>query len=296
MEIVKEIEVDARLTWIGTNHIAYDYSTPSLAVDNHMICTILDSNNPIFLDPTEKFSPYKEFANRLQGKQALIENGDDFILKTVPILEANKSKEEKKYQLKISNDDLEGNAELHYTGESRKQVLSYLNTLQNNKKEDFLKFFLEEGNNSIMTQNIESSNLNNREEDILIDYDVLFKGKVSSFGDKTYIDLNLANNISEYPLEDRKSDFVFSHKKILKSETEIDITGYTVLEMPKSLSFEDEDVILEVGIEQVENDIVFSQKIKILNEVIHANKLEEWNQKIKQINNFYNQQIVLQKI
>ncbi len=31
---------DARLCWIGTNHIAYDYSTPSMSVDNHMICAL----------------------------------------------------------------------------------------------------------------------------------------------------------------------------------------------------------------------------------------------------------------
>jgi hypothetical protein len=31
---------DARLTWLGTSHLAYDYSTPSLMVDNHVICTL----------------------------------------------------------------------------------------------------------------------------------------------------------------------------------------------------------------------------------------------------------------
>jgi len=32
---------DARLTWVGTRRIPYDYSTPSLAVDNHMVCSVM---------------------------------------------------------------------------------------------------------------------------------------------------------------------------------------------------------------------------------------------------------------
>ena len=40
-EMLKAIGLDGRLCWLGTNHIAYDYSTPSLGVDNHMICLVI---------------------------------------------------------------------------------------------------------------------------------------------------------------------------------------------------------------------------------------------------------------
>ena len=64
-----EAGFDARLTWIGTKRIAYDYSTPSLAVDNHMICSLVKDGEIIFLDGTEKFNSLGEYANRIQGKQ-----------------------------------------------------------------------------------------------------------------------------------------------------------------------------------------------------------------------------------
>jgi len=83
-QMLIEAGFDARLTWIGTKRIAYDYSTPNLSVDNHMICTLIKDGKTIFLDGTEKFNVFGEYANRIQGKQALIENGDDYILKTVP--------------------------------------------------------------------------------------------------------------------------------------------------------------------------------------------------------------------
>jgi len=52
-ELLKSLGFDARLTWIGTNHIAYDYSTPSLCVDNHMICCLNYKGQRYFLDGTE---------------------------------------------------------------------------------------------------------------------------------------------------------------------------------------------------------------------------------------------------
>jgi len=53
--------LDARLTWLGTNDIPYDYSMPSLIVDNHMICAVKHDDKMIFLDATEK---YKYPSNR----------------------------------------------------------------------------------------------------------------------------------------------------------------------------------------------------------------------------------------
>ena len=72
-EMLKLAGFDARLTWIGTNDLPYNYSLPSLVVDNHMICTVIHKGQYLFLDPTEKNSNLYENGARIQGKQALIE-------------------------------------------------------------------------------------------------------------------------------------------------------------------------------------------------------------------------------
>lgn len=64
-----EAGYDARLVWIGTDHISYDYSTPSLSVDNHMITAIMVDGKPIFIDGTEKFNSYGTFATRIQANK-----------------------------------------------------------------------------------------------------------------------------------------------------------------------------------------------------------------------------------
>jgi hypothetical protein len=86
--ILIEAGFDARLVWIGTNAIAYDYATPSLRVDNPMVTAIMVDGKPIFLEGTDKFNKYGTFATRIQGKQGLIQNGSEFELVQVPQLTA----------------------------------------------------------------------------------------------------------------------------------------------------------------------------------------------------------------
>src|SRR5204863_1728200 len=84
--LLQSLGYDARLCWIGTNHIAYDYSTPSMAVDNHMICALFFQGKKYFLDATETNIGFDEYAERIQGRQVLIENGDSYILERVPFV------------------------------------------------------------------------------------------------------------------------------------------------------------------------------------------------------------------
>ena len=65
---------DARLTWIGTSDLPYAYSLPSLVVDNHMICTVILNGKKYFLDGMEEYIALSDYAQRIQGKQVLIED------------------------------------------------------------------------------------------------------------------------------------------------------------------------------------------------------------------------------
>ena len=66
--LLQALGYDARLCWIGTNHVAYDYSTPSMAVDNHMICALFFRGKKYFLDATETNIGFNEYAERIQGR------------------------------------------------------------------------------------------------------------------------------------------------------------------------------------------------------------------------------------
>ncbi|MCK7590637.1 transglutaminase-like domain-containing protein [Subsaxibacter sp. CAU 1640] len=295
-QMLVEAGFDARLTWIGTKHIAYDYSTPNLSVDNHMICTLFKDGQAIFLDGTEKFNAYGEYADRIQGKQVMIEDGDKFILKNVPTHDAQFNKENINYTLKLSEESISGKVDKTYRGESRSSLLYYFNTLKNDKKDEFLEYYLNKGNSNIKVSGINTTDLLDRDANIDISYDINIKNAVSSFDDLIYVDLDIDKELSGYELEKRKTDYMFSSKKDLESNLRLEIPiGYKVSHLPENISVKSKNYDMSVAFSKEGNAIVYKKRFKIKNAQIETADFEEWNGFIKKLNTLYNEQIILTK-
>lgn len=295
-QMLIEAGFDARLTWIGTKHIAYDYSTPNLSVDNHMICSLFKDESIIFLDGTEKFSAFGEYAERIQGKQVLIENGDDFILKTVPTTKDTSNRETFNYELNILDDALSGTASKLYKGESRSAILYQINNLKTDHKEDFIEWFLNNGDSNIKVSNINISELNNRDNDISMQYDLDIKNAISEFDGAVYVSLDFDNHLENFKLEDRKVDYLFSSKKNLHSTTKLNIPqNYIVDYIPENISISNENFDVNVTYEKTSKFIAYTKAFRIKNAKIEVKDFEAWNAFITKLNATYNDQIILKK-
>jgi Transglutaminase-like superfamily/Domain of Unknown Function with PDB structure (DUF3857) len=295
-QMLIEAGFDARLTWIGTKRIAYDYSTPNLSVDNHMICTIIKDGKMIFLDGTEKFSAFGEYANRIQGKQVLIEDGDDFILKKVPISDEEFNKEKIIYSLTLEGENIVGEVNKNYNGESRAGLLGYFSTLKNDKKDEFLERYLNKGSSNIKVSNIQTTDLLDRELSLDITYNISIKNAVSAFDDDIYIDIDFDKELSNLNLEKRKTNYLFRYKKDVESITTLQIpVGYKATHLPENLAVSSENYDLKVTFSQQENTITYEKHFAFKNAKIETSDFDEWNKFIKSLNNIYNQQIILTK-
>ncbi|KAB1068679.1 transglutaminase domain-containing protein [Tamlana haliotis] len=295
-QMLLEAGFDARLTWIGTKRIAYDYSTPNLSVDNHMICTLFKDGDTIFLDATEKFNAYGEYANRIQGKQALIENNDGYILKTVPEITSDFNRESFNYDFILNDDKLEGKASKTFIGESRTSLLYAFNTLKDNNKEEFLEHYLNNGNTNIEVSNIETTDLLDRELNLNMLYDINIKNVVSSFDSDVYIDIDFDKELEGFLLEKRKTNYIFPYKKDLESLTTLKVPSeYTITHLPKDISFSSKNFDMNVMFNQANNIITYKKIFKIKNGQIEKSDFEKWNQFISNLKSVYNEQIVLTK-
>ncbi|WP_298239365.1 transglutaminase-like domain-containing protein [uncultured Algibacter sp.] len=295
-QMLLEAGFDARLTWIGTKRIAYDYSTPNLSIDNHMICSIMKDEKPIFLDGTEKFNAYGEYANRIQGKQTLIENGSDFILETVPETSPSFNKETYNYELTLNDDLIEGTANKNFNGESRTSLLYNFDTLKNDKKDAFLEYYLNNSNTNIKVSNIETSDLSNRELSLNINYNISIKNAVSKFDNDIYITVDFDKELENFLLKKRKTDFIFSFKRFLETSTKINIPSeYKISYIPEDINISSKNYDLSVRFIKDSNNIIYKKSFKIKNAKIETSDFEEWNNFIHKLNNIYNEQIVLTK-
>ena len=295
-QMLKEAGFDARLTWIGTKRIAYDYTTPSLSVDNHMICTLFKDKDTLFLDATEKYNPLGEYAYRIQGKQALIENGDNFILKKVPEMPITANKEIIHYELKLDNENLTGKASQRYEGEMRTGILYAINNLKKDKKDEALQYFLSQDDANFKVSDIKVSDIEDRESALQMDYAISIKNAVSSYDNETYIGLELDKYFSDFDFKKRKTAYVFSNKKNIEIVVELEVpTPYKIQYLPKGISVKTDEFDMSVNYTKKANKIIYTKKFIISQAKVSPKNFDKWNEFNKKLVEIYNDQIVLIK-
>ncbi|WP_395042956.1 transglutaminase family protein [Flavobacterium sp.] len=287
---------DARLTWIGTKHIAYDYKTPSLAVDNHMICTLIHKGKKYYLDGTEKFNSFGEYAERIQNKEVMIEDGDKFIIEKVPMATNETNKEVFKANLSIENEKLQGACSKTYLGESRSQFLYIYNTFKSDKKQEALEDYLAKSEKNSHITNIKTSDLKNRDNKLTIDYNVAVENKISNFDNEMYVDLEYMNELKGFELKDRKTDYQFEYKKNYESTVTLAIpAGYKVTKLPTDLIVKENNFDIALTFQKNDKEIIYKKSFIFKNGEIKASEMVKWNDFIKKLITNYNQQITLSK-
>lgn len=296
-QMLKLAGFDARLTWIGTKHIAYDYSTPSLAVDNHMICTLFFNGKRYFIDGTEKYNSFGENAERIQNKEVMIEDGDKFIIEKVPVSNCDFNKETYKANFVIENEKLKATCSKSFLGESKAQFLYIFNTFENNKKNEALEKYLSKDDKNIHAENIKTSDLTNRDIKLTLDYDISIDNKVSSFDNDIYVDFENMNEFKTLTFKDRKNDYQFDYKTDYSSETSLEIpAGYKVSKTPDNILVNEPDFAISVFFSQTPKHIVCKKSFVFKTANIKAVDINKWNDFVKKLNTTYNQQIQFSKL
>lgn len=289
---------DARLTWIGTNRIAYDYSTPSLAVDNHMICTVILNGKKYFLDPTEKYNPFNEYAQRIQGKEALIENGETFILEKVPNMQKTNNHEIIHRKLSIKGEQFIGEGTHTFNGESKAGLLYIINNLKTDSKDEAIRYYLNKGDKNHRVSNVVNSDLNNRDQVFTLAYNMELDNAISSFGDQIYIDPDYYKEYKDFKFDqDRKSDYLFQHKTLFEVKTEIELPlGFSAVDgLPQGMKEEHENFSFIVDYQLKDNKIIYHKQISIDHAIVKKKDFELWNNCIQKLNDIYQEQIILEK-
>ncbi len=297
-ELLRSLGFDARLCWIGTNHIAYDYSTPSIAVDNHMICALLFQGKTYFLDATENYIGFNEYAERIQGRQVLIEDGDKYISSKVPVADHMQNTDLEKTVMSVSGTDVEGNVSREWKGEEKEYIFSELNSIKKEKSKDaFIKYLSNDNKNYNITDFV-TSNLGDYDKALSIKYKMKHVNAVSSFGNDLYVDIDFRKDLGNFifDLSERKHDYWFSYKMNTEMEVQLNVPAdYTVTALPPNLLVKNDDYEFTATITNLANKLTYNKTIVIKNPRLSKSKFEQWNKDIEKLKAFYNEQIVLTK-
>ena len=96
--------------------------------------------------------------------------------------------------------------------------------------------------------------------------------------------------------DDRFSDYYFHRKINTKVTKKLKLPdGYTVTHLPKSLNKNHPDFSFVVSFEQQGSDLLYTNQIIIKHGRIKKSDFEEWNAAVKELNDVYDDQVVLTK-
>ena len=295
-QMLKAAGFDARLCWIGTNHIAYDYTTPSLSVDNHMICALFKNGKRYFLDGTEKYNSLGEYAERIQGKEVLIEDGTSFIIDKIPVQTAVGNTEKSNISYTLENETLKGSVTMEFLGESRASFLYNYNTIKNDKKDDALKWYLNSRDKNCSVSNIKTSDLLNRDQKLTLNYDVAIANHISSFDNEIYIDLNYDKEYASFDFKERKTNFILDYKSFDDIVITLQIPeGYKVSKVPNNIAIKTDDYSITMNYEVKGTTLKYTKQFLFKNGIIKSAKFEEWKNHYAEIQKNYAEQVVLTK-
>ncbi len=295
-QLLRSVGLDARLCWLGTNHIAYDYSTPSLSVDNHMICAWLYNGQTYYLDATEKFIGFGEIAERIQGRHVLIENGDQYILKNIPVAQQSQNCSMEKRKLSIIGNDLKGSVVQLWKGENKEWLPIQLNNIKKDKQEEVLKTYLSGGNKNYQIDNLRIVNLDNYNADVRIEYDLLYKDAVVSFGKDVFVDVDNRKDFGniKFDTASRKLPYQFYFKDHIVFDTEINLPeNLHISSVPGLLNISEPGYGISAGYKVDKRKLLYHREIMLKDILVAPKQFDRWNDNINRLNEFYNSQITL---
>lgn len=289
---------DAKLGWIGTRSIPYDYSIPSLLVDNHMICVLDFDGNRYFLDATEEYIPINEYAQRIQGRQVLFADGNSYIIDTVPAELEIYSGTTKEFSCSYDNDKLVGVASVNYSGELKTSFLRNYHTSNTSLREEQFNDFLENYNNNIRIVNVQQGDFDDRSIPIQIDYNFEVSNKVFNINNSVYLNLEFDKELFDMTIDTtRIIDFDLQQSQYFVTNGVMEIPeSYYVDYLPSNVSISRYSYEIDLSYSVSDKIILYSKKIYIIDPLIRKKDFNDWNSSINKLREFYNDQIVLKKI
>jgi hypothetical protein len=287
---------DARLCWLGTKHIAYDYQTPSMAVDNHMICALNYKGKIYYLDATESYLSLNEYAERIQGRQVLMEDGDKYILNKIPYAPLSQNSTNQLSKLSVSGTSLVGKVNYTWKGEDKESILSGLNSIKHENTDKAMVKYLADDNNDYTINNLKLSSTANPDKDLTAAFDLEHKNAVNVFSKDYYINIDSQKELADFTFKPavRKLDYWFAYKMNINSQTELDIpANYKAATVPADLNIVNPDYEFHISYTQLPNKLVYKKSLLIKNTSLPKTRFEQWNHDVELLGKAYNDTLIL---
>jgi hypothetical protein len=104
------------------------------------------------------------------------------------------------------------------------------------------------------------------------------------------------NEMKNFELKDRKTDYQFDYKKNYESMITLSIpNGYKVTKLPSDLIIKEPNFEIAITFQKNDKEIIYKKSFVFKNGEIKSTEMNKWHDFIKKLISNYNQQITLSK-
>lgn len=301
INLLKELEIPAYFTWVGTRKIPYGYSelyTPQ--VDNHMIATYIDEEgNKLYLDATDPDLEFGRPSAMIQGKEVLISMGkDDYLVENVPILEAEVNKEIDSVYLELEEDKIIGKGQILFTGYLAAEVYNSFNGVKEEVLKTRFKRRLSKGSNKFVADSILFGLVNNSKDSLRLTYNFEVGSYTKSVGNDLYLNLNLTKQLRDWKFNEKQNvPVIIDYRWYLEKNFALKLPqDYQVDYLPENISFEDERIKYSIDYELKEGELNYKLKFKAKTTLLEVEEIKPWNAAMKTLGEAMDESLKLKKI
>ncbi len=229
--------IDGRLVWIGTRDKTPTTweEFPSMASGNHMIAAAITGDSIQFIDGTTAHSPAGYIPPSIRGQQALIEDGDNALVRTVPQTSHIADEVSVEGHFRIEGDSLVGNLTKSFSGAFRMMFLSIMDETSSHRREIAQGRLMKYPKKNSTCRDI-AIDQDADGPDVTITASVTELGSSKRRGEKIYLDLcPLRDMYFEIPIDkDRTHDYTIPLLYSTKFEYTVELPdGYTPIKLPE---------------------------------------------------------------
>ncbi|MEI6817110.1 MAG: transglutaminase-like domain-containing protein [Bacteroidota bacterium] len=291
--------IKSHLTWIGTRDIPYSYTEVPLPItDNHMIACAEINGEKLFFDATGIATPYGFPTAMIQGKEALVGNGEGmFEIIHVPIVDKEKNTMVDTMTINVDDKILKGKGKTVYSGYRKLDVFYKHYSKQKEEANGIIKAFLKKGNNKFAVLEFKFTGMDDRDKDLMVNYEYTLPDYAKVLSDQIYVNLNLDKSYEndEIDINGRRTDIENEYKYIDKHVSKLIIpNGYSVKYLPENESFHDAEFGFDITYKKLDNAVYCDKSIYMNHLVLTKSKFDVWNKMIRKLNKAYKEVVVLQ--
>ena len=287
---------DVNLCWIGTREIPYSYTelaTP--AVDNHMIAAYKKGDEYIFLDATDRETRYGLPTSFIQGKEALINNGKEFKIVKVPVIDAKKNQVDDIVKVQIKDGKLIGKGKMEFNGFNRSMTLMQIGDASGKTRFEMIKSLVIKGNNKFNLNSFTEENIGNRDLPYNVNYDFELDNYIIKVDKELYLNPYLQKVFEKNPIQkDRVTGYDFEIVSFFNSEYEFEIpANYKVKYIPKNFTLDNELLKVNAVFTESNNKILVKYTFEVKKLVIEPSDFQLWDDSIKKMKSNYSETLIL---